>query len=99
MAQGALLFIFDDGVGESDGAKRRACCEAMGEGEPPKGGEATGQGIGESRRRWERSDRATAAEGRGPVVRTGKRQGSSPNGEDREAGFVEPGVAKPRPAE
>ena len=45
----------------------------------------------ESRRRWERSDRATAAEGRGRAVRTGKRQGSSPKGEDREAGFVEPG--------
>ena len=85
--------------------QRRTCCEAVEGGEPPKGGErgesgggaqrtrrdALMRGMGESRRRCERSERATAAimHGHGcthPQAKRAasecerRRQGSSPEG-------------------
>ena len=104
--------------------QRRACCEAVGDGEPPNGGERGASGGGAKRRAAMREGKAlgrAAGDGSGATeprrrscmdlaarIRKRKRaatEGSEggrdrhPKGEDRVAGFVEPGGAKPRPAE
>ena len=104
--------------------QRRACCETVGEGEPPKGGEPGASAGGAKRRAATRESlrlERAAGDGSGATeprrrsrtdltARTRKRSAQRApasvgardrhrNGEDREAGFVEPGGAKPRPAE
>ena len=104
--------------------QRRACCEAVEDREPPKGGEASASGGGATRRDAMRLGKVwggAAGEGSGATeprrrsctglsARTCKRKRAATegsegardrhrDGEDRAAGFVEPGGAKPRPAE
>ena len=104
--------------------KRRACCEAVKEGEPQKGGEPGASGGGAKRRAAMRVDKASGraagdvSEATEPRrrSRTGllsapasvarsERQRAEASGivtgtaKTASAGFVEPGKAKPRPAE
>jgi len=71
---------------EHHGAKRQARAEATGVERPGNGGGKTGS-FGLHRQARSERQRAECARDR------------HPKGEDREAGFVEPGVAKPRLAE
>ena len=77
-----------------DGAKRRA---AMRLGKAS--GRAAGDGSGATEQR-QREDRVFLRLHRqAKRAASGSARDRHPKGEDREAGFVEPGGAKPRPAE
>ena len=77
-----------------DVAQAPSLLGCRGEGRLPKGGVrgAGGGGKTGSCRLHRQACRAASVSER-------RRQGSSPKGEDRAAGFVEPGGAKPCPAE